>query len=1037
MSDSENIYNLLHVKKYDPFSTKRSAFILYPHQVIPKYYLLSSDVRNLILHYSLGSGKTSAAVFALLHNLHIYRMFKFDLEYATNKGFLERNIVNRPIYVIGAWQTQAQVINELLRPQFGMISAEQLKEIDALISSPIKENKQRGLLLKQKFVTEFTKDIKFMGYQKFFDEIFGADKLNQQLIQNCDALINMYNNGQLKPRDDFLRNIQGAIIIVDEMQHLYSNNGLNSYGFALAIVSRLAEEYDIKIMYLSGTMLNSSLAEVVDVMSILTKDFKKREDYTYQDETEDGFSITKLRKDKIEEIQNIFYPSFMYYNQSERAPSESPQLISINKLPSDIYVYTTDGELDMYNKLLPYGEKPKKSIDTISTGKFKAMVFPKKPMLPTEIHIGNHLIEDPESGVPMIVYSVCTQGEQAEAYEQYVRRNINITEPDADEGKAAQTIAIQDGCVEAKTKGININRLSSGIYTGNFMDADKLGNYCALGKELFYLCLSNIMHREKTVVYHNKLNSFGINQYQRILVHNGFCFYNTSPIPKSLCIHCGKTMADHNLDLDQRLKHHVCNHFDPIFIDSLHGDKSPLERDKTTKIYNSSTNLYGNEIAVLFVSDVAYSGVSFFNTNNLVILSRVSNISKWKQIYARIIRTKSHQGLPENKQYAKIYTMVIEFPDELKVIPQLKKYTYADRYYKIRANLNMSIEDFIKSLSKKCIGEVLFNHPEDYKQTPEEIFKTKELFKIDVEKEMYFVVGRCFHYSQSCIWNLDTFVKRLKDPELSLTFLNLSKNSDEDIKSILFNLKRTEIFSYDRYPDKYMIQSKWNFNKHVGTDPKISFSVFQQNIFKQSNIESMIQSLSMNIALSSKLSTISKILKLCHHKYELLKDKDEFWNVMYEIGNEYYSNDDEQFIHNHISANRMRSRMIGCYYGNEIILMDGTTKNINYSFPIIQPLKGLPYYFNILSTALSDSSPFYIHVSVVKVFNENETDRRKKNKGVACNSMNVEQLYPYFKNLVTKDIKKKDFCRNLLHELCRMQEEIKDAKFVLTPFEMQ
>ena len=37
------------------------------------------------------------------------------------------------------------------------------------------------------------------------------------------------------------------IIVIDEMQRLYSNLGLNTYGFAIACVSKIAKQYGITV----------------------------------------------------------------------------------------------------------------------------------------------------------------------------------------------------------------------------------------------------------------------------------------------------------------------------------------------------------------------------------------------------------------------------------------------------------------------------------------------------------------------------------------------------------------------------------------------------------------------------------------------------------------------------------------------------------------------------------------------------------------------------------------------------------------------
>ena len=92
---------------------------------------------------------------------------------------------------------------------------------------------------------------------------------------------------------------------------------------------------------------------------------------------------------------------------------------------------------------------------------------------------------------------------------------------------------------------------------------------------------------------------------------------------------------------------------------SILGNTTSEERKKIVEIWNSPNNLLGQNINVMMISSVAYSGVSFFNTTNMLILNKISNISKWKQICGRIVRTSSHALLPKDMRIAKIYTMII------------------------------------------------------------------------------------------------------------------------------------------------------------------------------------------------------------------------------------------------------------------------------------------------------------------------------------------------------------------------------------------
>ena len=142
--DIPNVYALLNNKEYDKHTVRANQFILQPHQVIPKYYLLSNrNVNKLIIHYSLGSGKSSTGVFALLYKLALYKMFEFNKKYIPKSSkFLINNTINQNVIVVGAWQTKAQFENELLRPEFNIIGEHKINEIKQLLSSNIEEKRR-------------------------------------------------------------------------------------------------------------------------------------------------------------------------------------------------------------------------------------------------------------------------------------------------------------------------------------------------------------------------------------------------------------------------------------------------------------------------------------------------------------------------------------------------------------------------------------------------------------------------------------------------------------------------------------------------------------------------------------------------------------------------------------------------------------------------------------------------------------------------------------------------------------------------------
>lgn len=1027
-----NVYEVLNNKEYDPHALRTNQFILQPHQVIPKYYLMSnSNVFKLILNHSVGSGKTSAGVFTMLSKLNLYKMYKFNEKYSakSNNSILDID-TDKNVIVVGAWQTKAQFETDLMRPEFNFIDKRKADEIKNLLSSPIEERRKEGEEKRRKIINQIDKDVKFLGYQAFFNATF-PDVSSETYNQNIDALIQEYKRGKLKISEDFVRKLRDNVIIIDEMQRLYSNLGLNTYGFAVACVSKLAKRNNIKMLFLTGTMINSSLGEVPDILSIISNEdkFYSRNEFCYEDTVLGGEKIWRLKDDMLDKSVELFDKNFMYYNQSLRLKNETPRLESIKKTPKSLY----------------FPDKDKSDL--------KALIYPRKKLLPEVIHIGNKMINDVDSLQPMILYSVKVQGLQAEKYKEFIKNNLNSTtlnEYESDTITHIHDAFIPDSSKWTEHKIYEANE----VLWGSFLGLNKIRNYSALGYEMCRLCISNGFNNEKTVVYHNKINSFGIKQYGAILQYNGFIKYGSTPSQTSLCKFCHNPYSLHSLTLEERLKKKVCNKFKGLYYDMLTGDLNQTERDSlTNNVFNNPNNLYGDDIDVMFVSDVAYSGVSFFNTQNMIILSRIPNISKWKQIYARIIRTKSHALLPDNKQYTKIYTMIVELPDESKHFPTLKKYTFGEKYYKIREILNEDIEKYTKYLSERCISKVLLDNPEKYKLNGLELKLTNQMFVDDVDNEISLIIDRIMTDNSSNIWSLQNLIDRIKDTRLSVSYLNLSTIPRNIMENLLIKCKRLTFFKYEKDETVYtqMIRkgggigiSNDRFSANEFADEldeegidnlsTFKFSQLASVNLKKSNINTLMKVLEKEKSYSNKLILLSKILKLSNRKYDVLVNRKIFWDTMYEIGNEYYPDDETNFIHNHCRGNRNSSLFTGCYYGQEIVLMNGTSKLINYSFPLVEGMKGLPFKFKITCLSLTESSPFYIHVNVIKIVEGELSDKRRENKGLVCSSMNVETLHKYFPN-IDINLHKKKYCGELLFEICDLQDKNKDVKFVYTPFE--
>ena len=736
-TEQENIYQYLIHSNLDKHLLKKRTFILKPHQVIPKYYLLN-HVNKLILHYSMGSGKTAAAIYILSYYYDIYIKQKF-LNIYSNR--LNKTVKN--IYIIGSWQTQNAFIQDLMKPEFHFVATKILQQINEKRNSNFKEIRQEGENEYKKMSKQILNNFEFYGYQALFNVCF-PDMENKHFVQDATVLVNEFNKGILKIDENILSNFKNSIVIIDEMQKLYSSQGLNSYGFNIGALIKQTKKYNTKFVFLTGTMLNLSLYEVVDVMNILNDEtFEPHSKYLDEITILDDITTYKIKDSQIDYIRNYFKKHFIFYEQN------------LNKNETNVKITKDKSELD--KKLTFYDPikkiKIKDNLNTIySINDVKKIIFEndKQTDLPTEIHIGNLQIKEEQV---MNLYCVTVEGKQAEVYKKYLSEHSSVKNLDDDESMTT----LHDGIFDKKD---NLIYYSGVIYSGSGLKYPYIKQYSAIGAELIRLATYNLINGEKTVVYHEKILNFGLKQYAEILNQNGFILYGTSPKNDTKCKICGVEFENHKNSHD----------FIPMRYGMLYGDMSDNERKELTQLYNSPNNLYGDYIGVMFISTVAYSGVSFFNTNNLIILDKINNLSKWKQICSRIIRTHSHDLLPKEKRIAKIYTMIIRHPDEQS--NGVNKFYFEEKYYKLRLILNDYISNFTKDITKHSITDIILNKPDEI---PKILTLNKEynMFQNDLIQELKFIFEQNY-LSCDSPWKLSHFFDRLQDPQNQMSYINMS-----------------------------------------------------------------------------------------------------------------------------------------------------------------------------------------------------------------------------------------------------------------------
>lgn len=1016
----DNIYIYLKESQLDNQIIKNKQFVLKPHQTIPKYYLLN-HVNRIILHYSMGSGKTAAAIFIASHYLNIYKETQF-LNLYNNISTTESK---KLIHIIGAWQSQNAFVQDLLKPELHFVDLDRIKEIKEKMNSTFKEIRLEGEMDYKRLVKSIVKKMEFHGYQSFFNKCF-PNITTEKYSQDAKILIEEYNKGLIKIEEKILSEFADSLVIVDEMQKLYSSTGMNSYGFVLSVLMKSASKYNIKFVFLTGTILNTSLYEVVDVMNILNEETIE-EHSTYLDQITilNNIVTYKIKDSKINYIRDYFKNIFIYYSNTDLSETEMEVKKFIQDTPKQLTF------IDQETK-----KKVKDPIDTVnSVQNLSQLIYKSNPKkaIPTEIHVGNIMIKEPNQMINL--YSVEVEGYQAKQYGKYLSEQTTLNQlSDSDEN-----VSIHDGIFDKNDNSIYFN---SGIYCGNGLKYPNIKKYSAIGAELVRICLYSVLKGEKVIVYHERILGFGLKQYIEILNQNGFILYGTSPKKDTRCKVCGLELGDHTVNHD----------FIPMRYEVMYGDISDKDRKQLTQLYNSPNNLYGDYISVMFISSIAYSGVSFFNTNNIVILDKISNLSRWKQIYSRIIRTHSHDLLPKDKQYANVYTMVIKHPDEKR--NGVTSFTHEEKYYKLRAILNNYINDFIEDIRKHSITDILLKEQE---KIPEIItLKNEEsIFNQDllIELNNMFKQNRI---NLNSPWRLKQLMTRLNDPRNQLSFINIPLLSKHR-KLLLTIIKEKYLrLFYDSFDDKkniYCVLTNSETKKTIDYDVKFNFSDLNYLSLESSSFNQLLIDLSTVVEKIRVLegdekdkyiinlrNSMLKLVLVTKGKFDKIINYKTFWDVIYLIHDEYYSDDDKKFVENHSSENRNYNNMAGFYYYDRVILKP---KNINLAEnKFIEPgqeieikeislpkqiknsvtINDSPFLFKIISYSPLEPTIWYLRVVVLE---ETEyKDNRKKNKGVNCASFNVERLYLYFPNISNK-INRKNYCINLIGELCTQARDHK------------
>ena len=160
-------------------------------------------------------------------------------------------------------------------------------------------------------------------------------------------------------------------------------------------------------------------------------------------------------------------------------------------------------------------------------------------------------------------------------------------------------------------------------------------------------------------------------------------------------------------------------------------------------------------------------------------------------------------------------------------------------------------------------------------------------------------------------------------------------------------------------------------------------------------------------------------MKLLNNNPREIMNYPIFWKAIYAIHDEYYADDNKNFVKNHSTEGRDFEKIAGVYIGNKIYLKDSEDViKLTVKKGDLVEWPEIPYRFKITTYAnnKADDSLWSLRVIII----ENTmvySDKRKINTGLNCISFDISKLVKYLPK-INLDLTKKEICIDLISIIC-------------------
>jgi hypothetical protein len=570
---------------------------------------------------------------------------------------------------------------------------------------------------------------------------------------------------------------------LDEMQNMYNGDGKNTYGFAVAHAIRTVPT--MRVIGLTGTIMSSSAAEIIDALNIVEPTFTRRRSDFFETRTDrTGVSVTSCKRGLEVELAKELAKTVIYFTRA---------------IDSDFPTVEFAGEL--------YGPE------------FRWLKLVKCEMSEFQ----ERAYRDKINTIGLAVgQSASDDAEETEIVEQtrveYMASNMIIPSRDGADPvyKIRDIVAMAGSEVESDEfafvkKGVPIVRGPMLVYPRLLEFSATFGRFMG---EVIEQCKAG--RGEKVLAFHQMISIGGTSQIEQILRENGFIPIGTQPHDHAICVKCGTTKKAH---ADTSFGHA----FVPAKFATITGSVDPNTRDVIINTFNSPRNVHGTELFLVLLSKVAAASITFKCVRHIYVLDIIVSLPALRQLIGRGVRKHSHMLLPEDKRNVTVHVMAAASPVDQNGSEHFERYriheiadieisyvTHFAKMYSIACaiNHNSSYQEYLAKKYSGCVsahegrelepGETLCPPECDYMacdftcaaSEPGGSLEESSYRQKYIEEEIQFITMSIKHMfvSVSPVWAIETLFEVVRENKLGAIPWNASYIERENFDAALYSM---------------------------------------------------------------------------------------------------------------------------------------------------------------------------------------------------------------------------------------------------------